>query len=103
MSRTVITLPDREEMLQRLMQVNDRNHVQQKLYPILLNHAGQEKVAQGIPVMLALAINDYTTGMPAVVAGMVWDYVPAWIDALVDDQDVAAEAKAFFEAAFATQ
>ena len=97
MSETIITLPDREEMLQRLLQVNGGNHVRQGLYPILLNHAGQEKVALGIPTMFALAISAYSSGMPTVMAGMVWDYVPAWIDALVDDQEVAAEAKAAVE------
>jgi len=97
MSETVITLPDREEMLRRLRTVSANSDLSKRFYPILLQHAEQNRVVVGIVMMFSVAVNDYTTGMPTGVEMAVWNYVPAWIDALVDDQDVAAEAKAGVE------
>jgi len=90
-----ITLPGREEMLERLSKVCDVDHTRQKFFPKLLQHAGEEKVAQGVVMLLALAIHDYTDGMPPMMASLMYMSAPQYIDALVTDPEVAEAAKAF--------
>ena len=94
-----ITLPNREEMLERLSKVCDIDHTRQKFFPKLLQHAGEEKVAQGVVMILALAIHDYTDGMPPMMSSLLYMSAPQYIDALVTDPEVAEEAKAFLNEA----
>lgn len=103
MSGKVITLPNREDMLQRLLEVNDDSHAQERFYPILLQSAGQERVAQGIVMMLALAIHDYTEGLPPMMVNLMYMQAPQFIDVLVDDTEVAEQAKAFLQKALSTK
>ncbi len=95
----IITLPDRDEMLKRLLKVSDDSHMQERFYPILLKKAGQKQVALGVVNMLALAIHDYTEGLPPVMTTMMYMQVPEFIDALVDDPEAAKEAKGFLQEA----
>lgn len=95
----VVRMPNREEMLRRLVSVSDESHFQERFYPILLRSADRELVAQGIVMMFALAIHDYTQGMPPMMAGLVYMYVPQFIDALVDDKQIASDAKKFLQEA----
>jgi hypothetical protein len=99
MSDKAIVLPDRAEMLRRLVAVRDNSHYQERFYPILLKDAGQRRVAAGVVMMFTLAIHDYTQGMPPMVANLVHMDVPEFIDALVDDKEVAEAAKAFLKEA----
>ena len=94
--KKVITLPDRDEMLQRLLKVNDDRHVQERFYPILLESAGQERTARGVVLMLTLAIHDYVEGMP-VMSDHMHMLVPRFIEALVDDKEVAEQAESFLQ------
>jgi hypothetical protein len=94
MSEKVITLPEAEEMKRRLLSVDDNSHMQQKFYPILLKQAGQERVGMDVVMMLALAIHDYTEGMPAIMSNMLYMRADEFVDALIEDEDVATEAKA---------
>lgn len=99
MSEKVITLPDRESMLERLLKVNDHSGMQEKFYPILLESAGQEYVAQGVVMMLALAIHDYVEGMLPVMSNLLYVQAPQFVEALVDDPEVAEQAKSFLQEA----
>jgi len=99
MSEKVITLPNRDEMLERLLKVDDNSHTQEGFYPILLKQAGQERVAQGIVMMLALAIHNYVEGMPPFMANLMYMLAPDFIDALVSDAETAKEAKNFLREA----
>lgn len=93
----VITLPNREEMLARLIKISDNSLLQERFYPILLKSAGQERVPQGIVMMLALAIHNYTEGMPPVMANLMYMQAPGFIDALVTDPEAAQEAKGLLQ------
>jgi hypothetical protein len=95
----VVTLPNRDEMLKRLVSVSDESHFQERFYPILLRSANRELVAGGVVMMFTLAIHDYTKGMPPMMANLVYMYVPRFIDALVDDKQVASDAKKFLQEA----
>ena len=99
MSEKVITLPNRDEMLKRLLKVSDNSHMQERFYPILLKQAGQERVARGIVMMLALAIHDHVEGMPPVMANLMYMQAPDFIDALVSDAETAKAAKSFLQEA----
>ena len=95
----IIKLPEREEMLKRLISVSDNDRMQERFYPILLKNAGEERVAMGVVMMFVLAIADYTDGMPAALSAVLMMYVPSFVDALIDDKEVAQDAKNFLEKA----
>lgn len=99
MADKVFNLPTTDEMLKRLLKVDDNGHLQQKFYPKLLRQAGQQKVPMGVVMMLQLAIHDYTEGMPQVMSATMNMRMPDFIDALCPDEESANEAKAFFEEA----
>ncbi len=103
MQDKVFNLPSREEMLQRLLKVDDNPHSQQRFYPLLTRHAGEQKVAVGVVMMIQLAIYNYTEGMPAMMAQLLNMRMDDWIDALCPDEEIAAEAKAFHKQSMAAQ
>lgn len=87
-----IILPERDDMLRRLLEVEDNPHAQQKFYPILLQSAGQQRNGMGVIMMLQMAIHDYTVGMPSVIAVAMQMLVKPYVEALVDDEEVKADA-----------
>jgi len=97
MKEGIIILPNKEEMLNRLIKANDNSHLQERFYPILLKSAGKELVAQDIVMVLTLAIYDYVEGMPTIMSNLMYMQADQFIDALVDDKKVAREAKDFFK------
>jgi hypothetical protein len=99
MTETLITLPNREEMLARLVVVDNNPHLQERFYPRLLKEAGQEKVPMGVVMLLTLSIADYTQGMPPVMENIMNMRIPQFIDALVPDPQASKEAKDFFSEA----
>ena len=94
--RKCITLPHRDEMLERLLRVSSQAHLREQLYPLILNYAESKKLPEGVVMMLLLSIHDYCDGMPPVMSSILVSKVPAYIDALVDDEEAAREAKDFF-------
>jgi len=88
----VIMLPRRDEMLRRLISAFDESHAIRNFYPLLLEHAGQEITGTGIVLMLTLAAADYTRTMPSVVTQALYTRMSAFVNALVDDDEVRNEA-----------
>ena len=97
MNGRLVTLPNRELMLQRLIDVNDESHFQERFYPILLKQAGKEKFCQGVSLMLLLAIDDYTKGMPDMVKNVLHSMLPSFLEALLPDEEAVAEAMQWLE------
>lgn len=97
-----ITLPDQEEMLERLRKVNTDPSLESRFFPSLLKEAGNEFDGTGIAMMFLGAVRDYIDeaykgekDMTSIEAqALVANRVPQYIDALVDDSTVAAKAKA---------
>lgn len=96
MTDKVFNLPSEEEMLQRLLKVDDSPHTKHRFYPLLTKHGGEQKMAKGVVFMLLLAIDDYTEDMPASIGSLMSMQMNNFIDALCPDEEIAAEAKAFF-------
>lgn len=103
MSEKVITLPNRDEMLRRLIGVSDTMLQQERFYPLLLESAEGERSAQGVAAMLVLAIHDYVEDLPPIMARLMYPLAPKFVEALVDDQEVAEEAKSLLEEAFSVK
>lgn len=102
MGRKTTTLPARDEMLCRLVGVHDNAHFQEHFYPILLNKAGHELFPEGVGIMILLAIHDYTVGMPLAATPMMYGLAPQYIDALVNDKELATRAKRFLKKALSS-
>ena len=99
-----VTLPDSDEMMRRLKEVRDMGHLVKHLYPEFLKNAGNEYSAPGIVNMFLFGIDAFMQqGYPPVVNSLVSLSVPRWIDALVDDPEVAAAAKQFYNEVINTQ
>lgn len=99
-----ITLPDREELLARLLEIpgaGDNSFLQRKLFPLLLENAGQTRDAIGIFMMVAQVVYSATDGEADTVFFALELAVPEIIDALCVDEEVAAEAKEHYKQATA--
>ena len=102
MTDKVFTLPDVQEIMKRLqsLDMGANEYMAERFYPLIAQEAGRELVAQGIVMMLTLKIYDFTaSGYPPVMSNILHMYVPQFIDALVDDKEVAEEAKRFHQEA----
>lgn len=98
MNDKVITLPNEEDIIARLTKVQD-DELAQKLYKNIAQRAGEEKVAAGIIMIFTLGIYDVCQGYPPMIQGLLLRRIPQWVDALVDDKEVAEAAKAFYKEA----
>lgn len=97
-----VTLPSQEEMLRRLRKAHTDPSLESKFFPSLLKEAGNMFNGLGIAMLLLAAVRDYIQkvykgekDMNSLEArALVSNYVPRYIDALVDDTAVVANAKA---------
>ena len=99
MTGKTVTLPQRDDMLARLKGVMNEPHAEHGFYPLLLRHAGQPKMPEGIALMFVLAITDYTRGMPDALAMGLDLMLPRFVAAIVDDEDVRRETLEVIKAA----
>jgi len=79
----LITLPNEVEMLERLKAVNDAEPLVERLYPSLLENAGQKRTPESIKLMVALAIYDYVKDLPPVMSRLMNVQLEAFVDALI--------------------
>lgn len=98
----VVTLPNAQEIMERLKKVGmgADDYMAERFYPLIAAEGGRELVAQGVVMMLTLKIHDFVhSGYPPVMEGILHMYVPQLIDALVNDPEIAKEAKSFHQEA----
>ena len=97
----VVTLPKAGEIIDRLKTVDDDAYMAEKFYTMVANEAGRELVAQGVVLMFTLKIHDFVASgdYPPVIGTLLHLNVARYIDALVDDKEVAEEAKRFHQEA----
>ena len=88
---TTIVLPERDDMLARLTAVDDTPHTVSGLYPMLLEHAGQDKTPEAVALMFILASGDYTEGQPPASRRTLDITLPLLVAAIVDDEDARRE------------
>jgi hypothetical protein len=96
MFEKAVVLPDREEMLNRLLGVSHSGHMRQYFYPKLLEHAGEKKHAGGVAMMLTLAAADYEQQSPPPPGASSIAFrllIPLFAEVLVDDSEVLTETK----------
>lgn len=98
MNNKVIVLPKADEIIKRLNTVMD-DELGNRLYKIIAERAGEEKVAAGVVMIFTLGIYDACQGYPPMMQGLMFNFVPMWIDVLIDDKEVAEAAKAFYQEA----
>ena len=99
MNMKTIDLPERDEMFRRLKAIMDDPHVVERLYPLMLRHAGQRKVALGVVNMVVMSITEYTDELPAPLSDIVMKSAPDFVEALIDDEEVREEAMGIIRSA----
>ena len=95
----IITVPEAEELMQRLIAVDNNQHMIEQFYPRLMPLAGENRVGAGIAVALTLAVSDYTAGQPVFMAATMQMRMHEFVGAFTDDPEVRAEALSYFAAA----
>lgn len=94
---TDVTLPNAEEMMQRLCVVEDNDTLKKDFYPLLLKYAGQTKHPMGVVMLLNMSLMEFGSKCGPVLEGLVSKSAEKYIDALIPDQKAAEEAKAFLK------
>jgi hypothetical protein len=79
---TLITLPSREVMIEVLIAVNKEPHFQERLYPLIARHAGEQIYVSGLKLMCTLCVYDYAIDLPHPIINQVMMLVPEFIKAL---------------------
>lgn len=85
----LITLPNADEMLKRLIAINSHERLVRDFYPLLLEDAGMEKVAIGVFLMITQAIDEYAEGQHPAVGTILSAGAHRFVPVLVDDPEVA--------------
>jgi hypothetical protein len=92
-NQKTIVLPNREVMLARLRKMSATPFMEQRFYSLLLRHAGGEKVAVGIIMMIFDALFELDK-IPGSVSSRIFKFMMFdLVDALVDDEEVKNAAK----------
>ncbi|HSX14875.1 MAG TPA: hypothetical protein VLE72_03120 [Candidatus Saccharimonadales bacterium] len=93
MSDQKVTLPDRDEMLERLLSVSDDSARVERLYPVVLGWAGREFNGQEIAFALGLACSGFLNPFGITPMRRVKKLgVKKYLRVLIDDQKVLKEA-----------
>jgi hypothetical protein len=100
---TIITLPDRDEMANRLVAVDGSGDLVRHFYPRLLSKTGKSSGPAGFVVLMNEALGNYATGSPKEgrpgrVVSLI-TRVGEFTRALIDDEDARTEIFDVFESA----
>lgn len=96
-----ITLPDRDEMLRRLLTITQTQHTVEGFFPHILSCAGQRLRSKGVVNMVWVAFLEYTDrANAAYTAHFMW-LLESSVRALIDDEVVLAEALQLLEESLA--
>jgi hypothetical protein len=87
--RTIV-LPKHEEMLRRLLSLEDEPHLVSNFYPKLLVHAGKPMTALDVILMFQFAIFDYSMHSPE-LSQVRYSQLRYTVKALIDDDDMCKE------------
>ena len=99
-SERKIALPSKEEMLEKLITVDDNIRVQKEFYPYLLQKAGKEMSPKGYVVMFRIALSEFEKKFSSQERAVLQAETPFFIDALIDDKDFADWVKQHLESNF---
>lgn len=91
----LVKLPSSDEIMARLLAVDSNQHLKTKLYPLIAAKGGREFEPEGIALMVALAISDYTDGLPLIMHTLVTMRMKDFLAALIDDEEARKTAIAF--------
>jgi len=94
-SEVTTVLPDRDEMLSRLLEVSDEKFLQKYFYPELLKIAGNDISPSYLVLRFIIEIHDCTKDIHKNAGTPLILLIPVFIDALIDDKCFAEEAKSY--------
>jgi hypothetical protein len=86
-------------MIRRLTDVISIDYFRQHFCPLLILSAGRKMDGKSVVTMVQLAIADYTREIPNPMASMMQPMVKPLVIALVDDEEVKADALAIIDRA----
>lgn len=81
------TLPERDEMLRRLMNVSPDSYWAVRFYPLLTKYAGQRLSSEDIVMMFTLAAAEYAEGISPAAMYQLYMLIPEFVRRIVDDDE----------------
>jgi len=88
-----VRLPDRQEILDRLSTVDDDPFFTENFYPIIAKYEKRELDATGILIMFVMNIHEFCKDYPSISNDILYNMLPNFADALIDDKKVKKEVK----------
>lgn len=92
-----VTLPCPEEILRRLGLIDTDGTDLDELYFLISQEGGSKLVPQGVVLMLVMKITKFSKPYPPIMELLLMEYIPQFIDKLVDDNELAEAAKLFYK------
>lgn len=93
--KIIVQLPEREEMLERLLRLQDFPLANADFFPLLLRNAGQKLAPRGVLIMIMLAIEEYNKGFRIGLYDMMFATFKI-VNVLVDDENAREAIKEMF-------
>jgi len=84
------------EMLKKLIKAMDMDDLKNNFYPLLLVHAEKELTIPQFVILLIEDVREYCKDKPAITFFVIFDIIPEFIDAMVDDKKAAEDIKTIF-------
>ena len=99
MDEKTVRLPSEKEIMKRFHGLDlGRDEHMEKFYMLIAQKADQEYVASGVVTMITMKIAEFvSSGYPPVMTSVLMTGIPLYIEALIDDEEVCEEAKAYYE------
>lgn len=94
MGKRTTVLPDQEKMLEKLKKVSKDQLFQERFYPLLIKHAGKVKNDSDAYAMFHKAINEASRHKASLFFVRLYQDMPKFVDAIVNDKKVAERTKA---------
>lgn len=90
---SVVTLKSKMDMVAALNAVKVPEHFRQKLFPLVLKHAGANMKVAEVVWMLVCAVEEYAAGFSGGLRTAIYAHLPLIADAIIVDNKLAMEVK----------
>ena len=97
LNKTKVTFPEKKEMLERLRRLVGGTATYEALFHQLTHYAGVQGTARGVITVLCLNFEGHSMGFDPVNKNILYSEAHLFIDALVDDHDIAIQVKKGFD------
>jgi len=89
-TEVIVTLPNKVEMMKRLITVSDNSDFQKRLYPLFLDGAGRKVHQETVIYAITCSIKEYSDGNSSIEKS-TFELMSKFIEAIVADESISAQ------------